>query len=86
MVSFKTCCNPDRASVISFNSVLCVSDTIRSSFESWKTTSWSGINVEQMEMDCKKFTTEIRAFDKDMRAWDTFLGSSLTRDVNIIEL
>ena len=52
-----------------------VPDTIRSSFELWNSTSWSGINVDQMEMDCKKFTTEIRSFDKDMRSWNTFLGS-----------
>ena len=80
MVSFKTCCNPERASDtrVCYNSVLCVSDTIRSSFESWKTTSWSGINVEQMEMDCKKFAKDLRALDKEMRAWDTYTGVEST--------
>ena len=28
---------------------------VKSSFEDWNTTPWSDINVEQMEMDCKKF-------------------------------
>ena len=28
---------------------------VKSSFEDWNTTLWSDINVEQMEMDCKKF-------------------------------
>ena len=28
---------------------------IRSSFEDWNTTLWKDINVENMEMDCKKF-------------------------------
>ena len=28
---------------------------VRSSFEDWNTTLWKDINVENMEMDCKKF-------------------------------
>ena len=28
---------------------------VKSSFEDWNTTLWCDINVEQMEMDCKKF-------------------------------
>lgn len=28
---------------------------VRSSIEDWKTTPWESINVEQMDMDCKKF-------------------------------
>ena len=28
---------------------------VKSSFDDWNTTLWSDINVEQMEMDCKKF-------------------------------
>ena len=27
-----------------------------------------------MEMDCKKFAKDIRALDKEMRAWDTYTG------------
>ena len=47
---------------------------VKSSFADWNTTLWSDINVEQMEMDCKKFVKEIRALDKEMRAWDAFTG------------
>lgn len=32
---------------------------VKSSFEDWNTTLWSDINVEQMEMDCKKFVKVI---------------------------
>ena len=28
---------------------------VQSSFRDWNTTLWCDINVEQMEMDCKKF-------------------------------
>ena len=47
---------------------------VESSFESWKTTLWKDINVEQMDMDCKKFVKDIRALNKEMRAWDAFSG------------
>ena len=47
---------------------------VRSSIEDWKTTPWKEINVEQMDMDCKKFAKDIRALDKEMRAWDTYTG------------
>ena len=47
---------------------------VQTSIEDWKTTPWKEINVEQMEMDCKKFAKDIRALDKEMRAWDTYTG------------
>ena len=47
---------------------------VRSSIEDWKTTPWLEINVEQMEMDCKKFAKDIRTLDKEMRAWDAYNG------------
>lgn len=28
---------------------------VRTSIDDWKTTKWESINVEQMDMDCKKF-------------------------------
>ena len=33
---------------------------VRSSIDDWKTTPWKEINVEQMDMDCKKFAKDIR--------------------------
>ena len=47
---------------------------VRSSIDDWKTTPWKEINVEQMDMDCKKFAKDIRSLDKEMRAWDTYSG------------
>ena len=39
---------------------------VRSSIDDWKTTSWKEINVEQMDLDCKKFSKDIRALDKEV--------------------
>ena len=47
---------------------------VQSSFNDWKTTLWSDINVENMELECKKFVKDIRGLDKEMRAWDAFTG------------
>ncbi|XP_076453714.1 LOW QUALITY PROTEIN: dynein beta chain, ciliary-like [Babylonia areolata] len=51
---------------------------VRSSINDWKTTPWKAINVEQMDMDCKKFAKDIRSLDKEMRAWDAYLGVEST--------
>lgn len=42
--------------------------------DDWKTTKWKDINVEQMDIDCKKFAKEVRSLDKEMKAWDAFVG------------
>jgi dynein heavy chain len=47
---------------------------VRSSIELWKTTSWGNIDVEGMDMECKKFGKDIRGLDKDMRTWHAFIG------------
>lgn len=51
---------------------------VRSSIVDWKTTLWSDIDVESMEIDCKKFVKDIRTLDKEMRAWDAFTGLDST--------
>ncbi|XP_064006872.1 dynein axonemal heavy chain 17 [Pogoniulus pusillus] len=47
---------------------------VNTSMEDWKTTRWKEINVEQMDIDCKKFAKDIRSLDKEMRSWDAFTG------------
>ncbi len=53
-------------------------ELVHSSFADWNTTLWSDINVENMEMDCKKFVKDIRSLDKEMRAWNAFTGMDST--------
>ena len=66
----KTC----RREIILLKSLWDMIVLVKGSFADWNTTLWSDINVEQMEMDCKKFVKEIRTLDKEMRAWDAFTG------------
>ena len=53
-------------------------ELVHSSFADWNTTLWSDINVENMEIDCKKFVKDIRSLDKEMRAWNAFTGMDST--------
>ncbi|XP_054988433.1 dynein axonemal heavy chain 17 [Sorex araneus] len=48
--------------------------TVNTSIEDWKTTKWKDINVEQMDIDCKKFAKDVRQLDKEMKSWDAFVG------------
>ncbi|XP_025892623.1 dynein heavy chain 17, axonemal [Nothoprocta perdicaria] len=47
---------------------------VNTSIDDWKTTRWKDINVEQMDIDSKKFAKDIRSLDKEMRSWDAFSG------------
>lgn len=47
---------------------------VNSSMSDWKTTKWREINVEDMELECKRLSKDIRALDKEVRAWDAFSG------------
>ena len=53
-------------------------EVVWSSIDEWKYTLWADINVENMEMECKRFVKEIRGLDKEMRAWDAFTGLDST--------
>ena len=62
---------------------------VRTSIDDWKTTKWANINVEQMELDCKKFAKDIRALDKEVRMlvirqWDSILIQILSEFENHI--
>ncbi|GAB6022905.1 Dynein heavy chain 9, axonemal [Chamberlinius hualienensis] len=46
---------------------------VRSMMDEWKTTAWKEIDIEQMELECKRLTKDIRALDKDMKSWEAFL-------------
>ncbi|CAD7668337.1 unnamed protein product [Nyctereutes procyonoides] len=47
---------------------------VNTSIDHWKTTQWKNINVEQMDIDCKKFAKDVRSLDKEMKSWDAFIG------------
>ncbi|XP_069339031.1 dynein axonemal heavy chain 17 [Eulemur rufifrons] len=47
---------------------------VNTSIDDWKTTKWKDINVEQMDIDCKKFAKDVRSLDKEVKTWDAFVG------------
>ena len=51
---------------------------VNSSINDWRKTLWNDIDVEQMDMDCKRYAKEIRSMDKEVRAWDVFTGLDST--------
>lgn len=46
---------------------------VTTSIEDWKKTPWRKVDVENMDIECKKFAKDIRLLDKEMRSWDTFI-------------
>ena len=42
--------------------------------EEWQDTLWRNLDIETMDMECKRLTKDIRAFDKSMREWQTLRG------------
>lgn len=44
------------------------------SIAAWKTTKWAELNVEDMDIECKKFAKDIRSLDKEVKSWDAFTG------------
>ncbi|NWI40584.1 DYH17 protein, partial [Picathartes gymnocephalus] len=44
------------------------------SIATWKTTKWAELNVEDMDIECKKFAKDIRSLDKEVKSWNTFTG------------
>lgn len=63
-----------RRDVVMLKSLWDTITLVQSCFTDWNSTLWKDINVEQMDMDCKKFVKDIRTLDKEMRAWDAFTG------------
>lgn len=59
---------------------------VQSCLEAWQTTPWRQINVDDMEMECKRFSKELRALDKEARSWDAFSGLDGTVKNTLVSL
>lgn len=46
---------------------------VSSCIDDWKMTPWKKINVEDMETECKRFSKEMRNFDKELKALKPFI-------------
>uniref|UniRef100_A0A3Q2TME4 Dynein axonemal heavy chain 11 n=1 Tax=Fundulus heteroclitus TaxID=8078 RepID=A0A3Q2TME4_FUNHE len=51
---------------------------VKASIEEWTKTPWKEINVEQMDMELRRFAKEMKMLDKEVRAWDVYLGLEST--------
>lgn len=45
---------------------------VRSCMDEWKLTAWKKIDVENMEMECKKYGKELRQMDKEIKGWEAY--------------
>ncbi|KAJ8945230.1 hypothetical protein NQ318_011210 [Aromia moschata] len=48
-------------------------NVVKSCVDEWKMTLWKKIDVEGMEMECKKYAKEIRQMDKEIKGWDVYI-------------
>lgn len=48
------------------------------SVEEWKDTPWKKLDVESMELECKKFAKEIRIMDKKVKVWNLYIQLEAT--------
>lgn len=46
---------------------------IESCVGNWKKTAWKRLDVEEIEQQCKRFSKDIRALGKLIRAWQPFI-------------
>nr|XP_054595116.1 dynein axonemal heavy chain 11 [Nothobranchius furzeri] len=51
---------------------------VRTCIEDWTKTPWKEINVEQMDMELRRFAKEMKMLDKEVRAWDVYAGLEST--------
>ncbi|XP_006154552.1 dynein heavy chain 11, axonemal [Tupaia chinensis] len=47
---------------------------VRRSIDNWTKTQWRQINVEQMDVELRRFAKEIWSLDKEVRVWDAYSG------------
>ncbi|XP_066519814.1 dynein axonemal heavy chain 11 isoform X2 [Hoplias malabaricus] len=51
---------------------------VKSSILDWTKTPWKEINVEQMDMELRRFAKEMKTLDKEVRVWDVYTGLEST--------
>ncbi|XP_053327234.1 dynein axonemal heavy chain 11-like [Spea bombifrons] len=67
-----------RSDIILLKSVWDMVIFVRTSIKDWMKTPWKQINVEQMDMELRRFAKEMKTLDKEMRTWDVYLGLEST--------
>ena len=58
---------PCRREVVLLKDLWDLIKVVESSIAAWRTTPWMDIQVDDMEMECKRYAKEIRCLDKEVR-------------------
>ncbi|XP_031749733.1 dynein heavy chain 11, axonemal [Xenopus tropicalis] len=67
-----------RVAIILLKSVWDMVIFVRTSIKDWMKTPWKQINVEQMDMELRRFAKEMKTLDKEVRTWHVYLGLEST--------
>ncbi|XP_033960741.1 dynein axonemal heavy chain 11 [Pseudochaenichthys georgianus] len=67
-----------RSDIILVKAVWDIVIFVKTSIEDWTKTPWKEINVEQMDMELRRFAKEMKMLDKEVRAWDVYIGLEST--------
>ncbi|KAH0621502.1 hypothetical protein JD844_022872 [Phrynosoma platyrhinos] len=51
---------------------------VQMSIKDWMKTPWKQINVEQMDVDLRRFMKDMKTLDKEVRIWDVYIGLEST--------
>ncbi|KAM3605484.1 uncharacterized protein V6R79_026173 [Siganus canaliculatus] len=51
---------------------------VKTSIEDWTKTPWKEINVEQMDMELRRFAKEMKMLDKEVRVWNVYISLEST--------
>ena len=51
---------------------------VESMFSDWKKTPWKKINVENMDIECKRMAKEVKGMDKDVKHWKIYINLEST--------
>ncbi|XP_045680245.1 dynein axonemal heavy chain 9 isoform X1 [Phyllostomus hastatus] len=51
---------------------------VTSTIHAWEATPWRNINVEAMDLECKRFARYLRNLDKEVQTWEAFTGLEST--------
>ncbi|XP_039611034.1 LOW QUALITY PROTEIN: dynein heavy chain 11, axonemal-like [Polypterus senegalus] len=63
-----------RSDIILLKSVWDMAIFVQTSIDDWTKTPWKEINVEQMDMELRRFAKEMKTLDKEARVWDVYTG------------
>uniref|UniRef100_UPI00398F1A35 dynein axonemal heavy chain 11 n=1 Tax=Pristiophorus japonicus TaxID=55135 RepID=UPI00398F1A35 len=70
----KQCCSD----IVLLKSVWDMVFFVQTSIDDWTKTQWKQINVEQMDMELRRFAKEMKTLDKEVRVWHVYIGLAST--------